>query len=88
MNLYSCFNKPDKLPGYDKQMYIVPEAAYYHAKNSLKGPFPEGENAIATSAVYSYSYATNVLKGRFEKGEDIIATNDEYSYLYAKEVLK
>jgi hypothetical protein len=69
-----------------------PEKAYLYAIVVLKPlgiiGFPRGEDAIATSAKYSYKYAFDVLKNRFPKGEDAIATDAEYSYDYARRVLK
>ena len=62
--------------------------AYNYAKDILKGPFPEGEKAIATNAHYSYYYAKDILKGPFPEGEKAIATNSQNAYYYAKNILK
>lgn len=63
------------------------QAAYLHAKDVLKGRYPEGEDAIAKDAWYSIQYARNVLNERFEKGEDTISKSP-LSYTYAYEVVK
>ena len=78
-----------------KDIYNSPKDAYEFAElgggeyipaNHLR--FPEGEPAIATSAVYSYRYALKVLRGsRFPEGEPAIATSAEYSYYYAKYII-
>jgi len=60
-----------------------PKYAVQYADNVLNySRFPEGENAIATSARYSYMYALTIIQGRWEPGEDIIATNEEYKQKY------
>ena len=62
-------------------------AAYEYAMFVVRGRFPEGEAAIATSPYYAYEYAYNVLKGRFPAGEAIIFDGDSnpiYSYTYPK----
>ena len=65
----------------------APEWSYLYARTVLKGPFPQGEDAIATSAVWSYRYARDVLKGPFPQGEDAIATVAYWSYKYARDIL-
>jgi hypothetical protein len=47
-------------------------AAYFYAKYVVKGPYPEGEDAIAKIGNYSYCYANHILKNRFPKGEHAI----------------
>ena len=64
-----------------------PELAYKYAM-AIKGRFPAGEKAIATSAVYSYVYAKNVIKGRWPEGEKAIATSSYYSQGYAAMIKK
>ena len=55
---------------------MKPFLAYCYAAYVQKGPFPEGEDAIAKSVDTSLQYAKYVLKGRFLKGEPtIIAFN-------------
>jgi hypothetical protein len=65
-----------------------PYDAYWYAIRVLKGRFPEGEPAIATSDTYAYLYARNVLKGRFPEGEAAIATNPDWAYHYARDVIE
>jgi hypothetical protein len=62
--------------------------AFFHARNMLKGRFPEGEAKIATNGFYACEYARNILHGRFPAGEAAIATDANNSYLYARYVLK
>ena len=64
------------------------EYAYEYACNIIKGPFPEGEDAIATDAEYAYNYAIDIIKKPFPAGEDAISKNAWYAYLYAYDVLK
>ena len=65
------------------------EKAYRYAKEVIKGPWPAGEAAIATSAQWSLRYVYNVLKRKpFKAGEAAIAKEAQYSYEYAKDVLK
>lgn len=53
-----------------------------------KGPWPEGEPIIATSAEESYWYSTLVLqKQRFKLGEPAIAQNTKFALWYINEVL-
>ena len=59
-----------------------PRAAYWWAKYIIKGPWPEGEPAIARDANRSTYYASNVLHGRFEAGEDAIANSSEWFMEY------
>ncbi|MGZ8924356.1 MAG: hypothetical protein ACXW2E_00600 [Nitrososphaeraceae archaeon] len=85
MNLYQYYNKPNQLHGYQKAIITIPGMAYQYVKNVLKSPFPEGEDAIATSA--DYSYARDVIKGKFEKGEDAIINSiwkDKYLNFFNK----
>lgn len=59
--------------------------AYDYALNVLKAPFPLGEIAIATDALYSYLYALTILKAAFPEGEKAIATsssNEKYRKLF------
>ncbi len=46
--------------------------AFDYARHVLKGRFEEGEDAIATNALFSYLYAI-ILHGRFPKGEITIS---------------
>jgi len=63
--------------------------SYNFAKSVKKAPFPEGEAAIATDAMYSYLYAKNVLhEKRFPAGEPVIIKNPEYLWLYTKNIIK
>ena len=59
-----------------------------YARHVLVGPFPLGEDIIATDACDSYMYAKEVLKGPFSKGESIISTDAYYSVMYARDVIK
>jgi hypothetical protein len=63
------------------------EAAYRHARYTLKGRFIAGEPAIAQHPMWSYFYAANVIRRRFELGEPAIAQDAHYAYLYADEIL-
>lgn len=57
--------------------------------------FPEGEDAIAKNAMYSYYYCINYMnnkfsskKNRFYKGEDAISKHPSWSYHYAKQIIQ
>lgn len=63
------------------------EFAYRYAGQVLEGPFPDGEDVIATEAEWAYKYAINILKGPFPKGESIIATDADFACRYAENVL-
>jgi len=45
------------------------ESAWRYASGVRKGPFPEGEDAIAKNGIYAMDYALDYLKKRFPKGE-------------------
>ncbi len=64
------------------------EAAYFYARDTIEGRFPEGEEAISRSAEDSYFYAKDVIEGRFPEGEDAISKDAEYSCRYAIEVIR
>lgn len=59
-----------------------PELALRHAEFVRHGQFPEGEDAIASTAQTAFDYATKVLKQRFPKGEPAIATNNDLKQQY------
>ena len=61
-----------------------PFNAYEYARYVIKGPFPEGEAAIATDSYYAYVYAKNVIKVRFPEGEEAIAKDTRYAKKYLK----
>ena len=68
-----------------------PQEAFDYARYVIKGPFPEGEAAIATDTRWSYYYAREVIKGRWPSGEAAIAKDSQdayYAYYYAKNVIK
>ena len=69
-------------------LYLNPAACFVHARDSIGGRFPEGEEVISKDAQYSYYYANDVLKRRFELGEEAISRNIYYSLLYATNVLR
>ena len=78
-----------KDPEIMKYLTINSELAYFYALDIFGGRFPEGEEAIAKSAEYSYGYASNVLEGkRFPLGEEAMAKDSRYSYRYARNILK
>lgn len=47
-----------------------PRMAYQYAIHVRKGPFPEGEDAIAKDGQYALRYAVECLNKRFLKGEE------------------
>lgn len=65
-----------------------PTYAFRFAKEIIRGPFPEGEEAIAQDATEAVVYARDILKGRFPKGEEIIASSGSHALMYARDVLK
>jgi len=54
----------------------------------IKGPWPKGEEAIASDHINALNYAENILKGPFPKGEEVISHFATESYLYARKILK
>ena len=66
----------------------APYWAYWYAANVIKGPWPKGEDAIASDASCAYNYAVNVIRGRWPKGEDAIARDAKFSYWYSLTVIK
>ena len=87
LEIMTLLFKGESNPEYEALIKDHPKSAYAYASSRRK-PFPEGEAAIATDALYSFKYAKNVLKGPFPAGEDIIAMSAGYSYEYATIVLK
>ena len=82
-------DKPKELRKREHLWAKSPMYSYLYAQEVIEEKFPQGEDAIATSAGHSYLYANDVLKGeRVEKIEDAIATSAYYSYAYAIYVLK
>ena len=81
-------NKPEELKKREKYIVKYARFAYYYAKDTLKGPFPAGEEAIAKDAMFAYYYAREVLKGPFPAGEETIAKKTWYASQYAGAVLK
>lgn len=76
-------------PAQIKIIAEYPNSAQLYATTVLKGKWPEGESAIATTAESAYEYAKVSLKAnRFPAGEQAILGNSWYSYLYAKTILK
>ena len=61
-----------------------PSAAYWYARNVLKGRFPEGEAAIAKEPETAALYADKVVKGRWPEGEAAIATDPDCKSWYAR----
>jgi hypothetical protein len=62
--------------------------SYSYAKDVIKGPFPQGEPAIARDPEYSFLYVKDVLKAPFPMGEPAISQTIYFSYHYASNVLK
>jgi hypothetical protein len=60
----------------------APFWAYWFAKNVIKGPWPEGEDAISKDTYFSYQYAKEVFKGPFPKGEKAISKDAFWSSRY------
>jgi hypothetical protein len=87
MNIYEFHTDPESLDLYEERLTRVPKLAYDHAR-SLRRRFPEGEAAIAKSAIYAYWYAEHVIKGRFPEGVAAIAKDAKYAYSYAIDVIK
>lgn len=59
-----------------------------YVEHVIKGPFPEGEHALAQDESDAYWYAGSVLKGSFPEGEETIATSSTHSLLYACYVIQ
>lgn len=59
-----------------------PDLALRHALGVRKGPYPEGEDAIASTAKTAYAYAVDILHGRFPKGEAAIGKDPDLNFQY------
>jgi len=60
-----------------------PKAAYYYAKNVIKGRWPEAEDIIRQSFVYGLWYVQYILKERWPEFEPQIAQDTFKAYEYA-----
>ena len=59
-----------------------PELALRHATSVRKGPYPEGEDAIASNPKTALAYAVEVLRGPFPKGEPAIESDPDTDFQY------
>lgn len=72
---------------YPPETLRFPAKAFHYASDILGGPFPEGEQIIATSPDFSYRYASEVLGGRFPLGEKAVLQDPNVAYSYTKYVI-
>ena len=79
---------PEELRKREKYLAKDARCAYYYARDVLKGPFPEGEEAIIRDVDYTLWYAQYVLEGPFPKGEAMFAEKAYFAYHYAADVLE
>ena len=69
-------------------IHTDPKLAYEHARDVIKGRFPEGEAAMAANAIWAYNYASHIIKGRFPEAEAVIAIDARWAYHYSTDVIK
>lgn len=82
-------NQPDEIASRLHLIARSPQYALKYAVEILKGPFQEGEPAIATDATSAYTYSREILGNeRFKLGEKAIASESGIAYLYAKNIIK
>ena len=65
-----------------------PEMAYRYALKFIKGRWPEGEAAIATSPQWANKYAHQIVHGRWPEGEAAIAKDTDQAMWYVMGILK
>ena len=71
-----------------KAVAADPDKAFKHAKDTIKGRFPQGEKAIASRPYdLSYWYAKDIIKGRFPAAERAIAKDPPSAYRYARDII-
>jgi hypothetical protein len=61
-----------------------PKAAYYFAKEVVKGKWDQGEKAISKDPRLSYYYALVCLRQPFELGRYTIEQSYQYKFRYAR----
>jgi hypothetical protein len=71
-----------------KRIANDPRLAYYYARDTVGGRFPEGEATLAKSDEWAYWYAMDVIGGRWPEAEPTIRTLPMIAVLYAKNVIK
>lgn len=62
--------------------------AFYHARDVIKGPWPEGEPIILQDPRWTFYYIQDVIKGPWPKGEPTILQDPRWAYWYALEIIK
>ena len=77
LNVYKYHTKPNQLDEYENRVAIIPELAYYYARDIIKGIWPEAEPYIMKDPHYAYYYALYRIEGRWEAAEPYIM-KDEY----------
>ncbi len=73
-----------------------PEWAFLHARDVIKGRWPEAEKTIIKSPTWAYLYARAVIKGRWPEAEETISKSSAWfgyggrhiQELYITEVIK
>ena len=66
----------------------TPENLFKHARDVIKGRWPEAESTIMEDPYWAYCYARDVIKGRWPEAEPTIMQNPQKAYWYAKDVIK
>jgi hypothetical protein len=66
---------------------LSPKTAYNYAYNVV-GPWPPGEETIASDPELAYYYALYVINGPWPPGEEAIARDPQWAYYYARYVIK
>ena len=80
---------------YDQNLYPIihiikrdPRWSFMYARDTIKGRWIVGEEAIAKSSYYSFFYAKEIVNGRWPEGERAIMANNTHWHWYIEYVLK
>lgn len=75
---------------YYKFLWVTMDArrSYIYIMDTIKGPWPPGEEAISNSPYYSYMYAKEFIKGPWPPGEKAISNSPRFSYCYARVIIE
>ncbi len=87
----ACHDSKNKKSAFNNCKSILCEAAsaaYYYAKEVIKGRWLEAEEIIGKNPSAAYLYAKEIIKGRWPEAEETISTVAGCAFVYAKEVVK
>jgi hypothetical protein len=79
----TCKNKGERIPELEQIILNSNDSniVYNYVCFIIKGPFPEGEEILATDTYWSVAYAINFLKVPFEKAHVKIFEKSEYNQI-------